>query len=169
MKGLEEMFKSIITGAAVAVAMLGTAYKAEAGDHWITHKHKHWTVSINEADDGSMWCSAQVEHADAGFYVHGDGSSVMLQFYNADWYYGRNTRYNEISFRIDRRERWYGDADFDGNSIVTDRLQDVDVLVEIAEGRKLYLLNDRNEAVFWYSLAGSKAAMFALIECVNKL
>jgi hypothetical protein len=131
--------------------------------------HKNWEVEIWGFDDGSMACLAEVEAPGDSFtiWTYAD-SSIQLQFYSNQWDFGEGET-ADLQVEIDRRGSWnMTGAELYKQSVLfnlPDSNDAVRFLVEVAQGTKLHLSSADGEEVMWYSLAGSRASMDALIAC----
>ncbi len=151
--------------ATVAIVFAGTAAFAE---HYVLHSHKYWSVSFVDYE-GSNWCNAQasLKNGTSVSINANPDRSVQMQVFvpNKSW----KDSYARFSFQIDNRTPWTAnDANYFQQSIFVNNLKS-EVIRQIAEGREIHLYNYRDEYVTSLSLAGSKAAMYALADCQNKL
>ncbi len=134
--------------------------------------HKHWQVSGVAFDDGSLACKAEVSAPGDSFALwFFQNGMLRLQFYSTQWQFGGGTA--DLKVQVDRRAPWtLNAADLYENSVLFDLPagdQTTRFLVEIAQGSKLFLRSATNEDVMWYSLAGSRASMDAMINCADAL
>ena len=129
---------------------------------------KAWQVELVNFDDGSMACVSRVSRPRGLFsiWVFEDGS-VRLQFFSEEWQFEESTANLEI--QIDRRGPWtLTNADLFQNSVLfdlPDSRDGVRFMVEVAEGKTLFLRDEDGEDVRRFPLAGSKASMQAMVEC----
>ncbi len=166
-------FRSAAMTGVLALGVLGFGGAAVAETESQTlFKHKHWEVEIVGYDDGTLACLAEVDAISESFtiWTFQDGS-VRLQFYSTSWDFGDTGDTADLRIQIDRRRDWtLNDADLYKNSVLfnlPDSDAGVRLLVEVAQGSRLYLRSDDGSNVQNYSLAGSRASMDALIECGN--
>jgi hypothetical protein len=100
-------------------------------------------------------------------------NSVRLQFYSTAWDFGETGDTADLQLQIDRRAPWsLTAADLYKNSVLfnlPDSDAGVRLLVELAQGSRLYLRSSDGADVQNYSLSGSRASMDALIECGNAI
>jgi len=157
-----------VLAALACVAAMPGAVRAEIASE-VMFSHKHWQVEVVAFDDGSFACLAEVEAPGESFSIWTyQDESVKLQFHSTQWEFGEGETAN-LSIQIDRRGPWaLSNAELYQNSVLFD-LPDsnagVRFLLEVAQGNRLNLRTEAGEDVQWYSLAGSKASMQALIEC----
>lgn len=153
--------------AAAALVLSAPAAQADA-DSLLLFSHKHWEVSAVKFDDGDMACKAEVADPGVSFalWVFANGT-LRLQFYSSDWTFSGGTA--NLLVQVDNRKSWtLNDAELNENSVLFDLPpgdSSARFLVEIAQGEKLHLGSDDGKEVIWYSLAGSRASMDALIAC----
>lgn len=134
--------------------------------------HKAWTVEVVAFDEGTTSCVASVSDPGESFSIWADQQNpVKLQFYSTAWQFDGGTA--NLQLRIDRRPIWnLTNAELYQNSVLfnlPDSQAGTNFLLEVARGNVLYLATESGEGVQSYSLAGSKASMGALIDCVNAL
>ena len=154
------LFGPLVLAGAVFLAALPAC--AESSSQ-VVFSHKAWEVRVVGFDDGSFSCLAQV--ADAA-------EMVQLQFYDETWQLGQGETAN-LAVQIDRRAPWsLTAAELHEQSVFFD-IPDSDAGIrfmdEVLAGNVLYLSNESGESVESYSLAGSRASVGALIECVSAL
>lgn len=131
--------------------------------------HKNWEVEIVGFDDGSVACLAEVEAPGDSFtiWTYPD-QSMQIQFFSDDWDFGEGQT-ADLEVQVDRRGPWdLTGAELYKQSVLfnlPDSDDGVRFLVEIAQGTKLHLRAADGSDVMWYSLAGSRASMDALISC----
>jgi hypothetical protein len=131
--------------------------------------HKNWEVEVARFDDGSVACLAQVDDTTDSFtiWTYAD-QSMQLQFYSDQWEFGEGET-ADLEVQIDRRGPWsLTDAELYKQSVLfnlPDSKDGVRFLVEVAQGSRLHLSSADGAEVMWYSLAGSRASMDALIQC----
>jgi hypothetical protein len=133
------------------------------------YQYKHWEVEFVQFDDGTNACLAEVDAGTDSFSVwYYQDDSFRLQFYSTDWEFGEGQT-ADMEVEIDRRGSWsMTGADLYKNSVLfylPDNETGVRFLIEVAQGNTLYLRTAAGEQVKWYSLAGSRASMDAMIEC----
>ncbi len=161
----------------LAIAVIATAALLWGTDYakadWLQHEYKYWKVWLHEPNDqGLMFCSAQNYSPSKGMgfgvYTFGEGedSGVTLHFQDNNWDFDEANR--SLSFQIDNRGTWTGDATFDGRNIFVWNVNS-DVLREIGQGNKIHMIKRNGQRGHWFSLAGSQAALYALYDCFQKL
>lgn len=133
------------------------------------YSYKHWEVEYVEFDDGTAACLAEVDAGTDSFTIwYYQDDSFRLQFYSTDWDFGEGQT-ADMQVQIDRRDPWsMTGAELYKNSVLfnlPDNETGVRFLIEVAQGNKLNLGTAAGEAVKWYSLAGSRASMDAMIQC----
>jgi len=159
MKKFAAMFGAMLAGGAATADPVSE----------VMFSHKHWEVEIVAFDDGSFACLAEVDAVNDSFTVwtYAD-QTVKLQFYSSSWEFGEGDT-ADLSIQIDRRGPWaMSNAELYLSSVfftLPDSNDGQRFLVEVAQGNRLNLRTEAGEDVMWYSLAGSKASMLALIEC----
>ncbi len=160
---MKNTWKTLI--AALALAVSATMVSAEAH---LLHSHKYWSVSYVDYQ-GSIWCSAEASLKNGTTLSINTGADrvVNMQVFVPDRYW--KDSYAKFSFQIDNRQHWTdNNANYYENSIfVTDI--NATVVRQLAEGNEIHLYNYKGDYVTSLSLAGSKAAMYALAECQQKL
>jgi len=156
---------------ALAAAFL-LVTSASADQSRVLYRHKAWEVRVAAFDDGSLHCIAQVRPTNGTtFAIWADGRTIKLQFYANNWNFGNSTA--NVVARIDRRAGWnLNNANLYKNSVIFTMPGgngSTRFLLQIANGNTLYL-NQRNGLQMGYwTLAGSKASMRKLTECVGYL
>ncbi len=144
------------------------------------HSYKHWNVEYLYSDDGDRWnaCVMQVEGDGIALSVNVYGSQqVDLQLFDANADYDDWDDGDMFQLRVDRHPKWDLPAKGNGNSLFV-RLSDKGIeqsverlFYEIRQGLKLYIYNyGSDEAYYWFSLHGSKAAANAVVDqCFPRL
>lgn len=137
-------------------------------------QHKHWEVEHVLFDDGTTACYAEVDATSDSFTVWGyPNGDLKLQFYSTSWDFGESGDTADIQLQIGNESPWnLNSADLYKNSILfnlPDSNDSVRFLTEVAGGNRLYLRSGNGDPVMDYSLAGSRAAMGAMINCVEQL
>lgn len=164
--------KSRYGALALCLATLPTGLSAQSASE-VLFTHKAWEVRVVAFDDATISCLAQVTDASRSFTLWADATQlVQLQFYDESWDLGEGETAN-LEVRIDSIAPWtLNDAELHKQSVFFD-LPDSDMGVrfmqEVMGGDVAYLSNSDGELVESYSLAGSRAAIGALIECVDAL
>ena len=159
-------------GLAAAACLWGGAAMAETTSTSL-YQHKHWEVEFVQFDDGTSACLAEVDAGTDSFSVwYYQDDSFRLQFYSTDWEFGEGQT-ADMEVEIDRRGSWsMTGAELYKNSVLfnlPDNETGVRFLIEVAQGNQLYLRTAAGEGVKWYSLAGSRASMDAMIQCGEAL
>jgi hypothetical protein len=155
-----------------AVVALAAPALAEAQSETL-FTHKNWEVEVWGFDDGSVACLAEVQDTSDSFtiWTYAD-QSMQLQFYSEQWDFGEGET-ADLEVQIDKRGPWsLTDAELYKQSVLFNLPasdEGVRFLVEVAQGSKLHLRSADGDEVIWYSLAGSRASMDALIECGNAI
>lgn len=155
--------------AAALAAILGVTAQAETQSQ-VLFRHKHWMVEGVTFDDGTVACVAELDDPDDSFsiWTYPD-TSIKLQFYSTSWDFGEDGGTADLELQIDRRAPWsLTDADLYKNSVLftlPGSDEAVNLLMEVANGSRLYLRDSDGQDVVWYSLAGSSASMSAMIDC----
>lgn len=161
----------LAAGLTAATVVTGAA-RAEPQSE-VIYSHKAWEVLVIGYDDGSVVCSAQVSNGAQSFSIYADAHDlVRLQFYDESWEFGEED-YADLIVQIDRRAEWtlsdtylhLQSALFD----IGDAKAGARFIDEVMRGNVLRLSNSDHEPVESYSLAGSHAAIDALIDCVDVL
>lgn len=162
-------------GAVVGILIAGLwaqAAVAEATSETL-YTIKDWEVRVVGFDDGSVSCLAQVTHGSISFSMwSGADELVELQFYDDGWDLGQGGT-ADLKVQVDNRPVWnLTSAELHLQSVffnIPDSSDGVDFMNEVMAGNVLYLGNDQGDEQARYSLAGSRAAVGALIECVAAL
>ena len=157
---------------AAGFATLGTGAGAEAQSE-VIYSHKAWEVQVVGFDDGTFACLAQVTDGSRSFSMWSDAAdAVKLQFFDESWDMGEGDT-ADLSVEVDNRGTWtLTGAELYLQSVlfdIPDSNDGIRFMEEVMGGNVLYLNNDQGEQVESYSLAGSRASVGALIECVNAL
>jgi hypothetical protein len=132
-----------------------------------------WTVQIVKFDNGDLACSAEVTQGEDTFaiWAFSDGYT-QLQFYSPAWQFTDGDTANLV-VQIDRRAEWtLNNADLTQNSVLFGLENDdaaLDFLVEVAQGRTIYVRNAQGQSVISYTLQGSRASMDVLAQCEEAL
>ncbi len=131
-----------------------------------------WTVSLTRFDDGVIACSAEVIQGSDTFaiWAYADGFA-QLQFFSPNWQFDGGTA--NLVVQIDRRTEWtLSNAKLTRNSVLFDLENGdaaVDFLIEVAQGRTIYVRNAQGQTVISFTLAGSRASMDVLAQCETAL
>lgn len=134
---------------------------------------KDWEVQVVGFDDGTTSCLAQVTHGSISFSMwSGADELVELQFYDESWDLGEGQT-ADLQVQVDNYGVWnLTNAELHLQSVffnIPDSSDGVGFMNEVMQGDALYLANEEGDEVGSYSLAGSRAAVGALIECVSAL
>lgn len=157
---------------ALCLSTAATGAAAESASE-VLFTHKAWEVRVVAFDDGTVSCLAQVTDESRSFTLWADAAQlVQLQFYDDSWDLGEGETAN-LQVRVDSIAPWtLNDAELHKQSVFFN-LPDSDMgtqfMQEVMGGNVIYLNNADGELVESYSLAGSNAAIGALIECVDAL
>lgn len=158
-------FQRIIKAAVAFIAITQSAI-AEPSSHNL-HAYKYWATDFVSGSNGE-WCMAHTKKNNGGsLSINATRDTVEIQIYvpQRNW----RSSYGSLSFKIDNRAPWTtSDAHYYRQSIFTPNLK-TQVLKELAYGNNIHLYNNAGEYVESYSLAGSRAAIIALNDCVGKL
>jgi hypothetical protein len=162
------LLPEVLMRALIALALLPVPALAQ-GQSEILFSHKNWKVEVVQFDDGSLSCAASVGDIANNFTIWADpDQSMSLQFYSGAWEFGEGTT-ADLVLEVDSRGPWsLTAAELYKQSVLfdlPDSDQGVAFLVEVAAGRRIDLRDKDGADVQWYSLAGSRAAMDALIAC----
>lgn len=161
------LFFSLFAGVILTVASVAGATESRT-----LFKHKRWEVRVVAFDDGALKCVAQVNANRSSFAIWADGKKpARLQFFDKKWNLGQTNA--DVIVRVDRRPKWdLYNARLNQNSVLFDLPNDTDgrrFVNEVRRGRVIYLGNNKGREVGRWSLAGSSAAVGALIDCVDLL
>lgn len=162
----------ITTFVAAFLCLVSTAQ----ADSFTIHQHKNWTVSWNDFE-GEQYCSAEVSGSGVELNIDASnftGLTVWIIEDERNWI--PNTGVKLYAF-IDTHPVWEIYNAQTENTFVWFNIggnSGTKFLKQIGNGQKIYF--DYNEkgsepAVWdvWFSLAGSTAAILALVDCVDKL
>ncbi len=157
------------------VLLAGFALPAQAGNLLRSEKlfsHKQWEVLVAAYDDGTFSCIARVQKPGSAFALwESPGGPTQVQFWNRDWDFTPATE--DIVVQIDRRAPWdLSNASLEGQSVWFDLPGDAPsrrFVNEIRRGNRVALKSSSNRHVDSCSLAGSNAAIDALIACGDGL
>lgn len=145
----------------------GTAARAEFESETLLSAGR-WTVELtHDTSDGQLWCAAQTTNRRGQtFDLTGfDTGNMTAYFFDESWELAER----EVDILVDIDDsRWEITADADGISLsigLNDRENASDFLREVASGSQLTLMNQAERRLAVFSLAGSRQAMAALIEC----
>lgn len=157
---------------AVFALVLTLATAASAEQSRVVYRYKQWEVRVAAFDNGTISCIAQVRPSNGTtFAIWADGQNVKLQFYSNLWNFGNTT--GHVVARIDRRAGWnLNNANLYKNSVIFTMpggRQSTKFLLEVANGNVIYLDQRAGGQMGYWTLAGSKASMRKLIECVDYL
>ena len=161
------------TGVALVLGLAAGAVAAEPQSERV-FAHKAWTVDVVMFEDGTLNCMADVTQGSGdSFSVWSDpAGNLRLQFFSPAWDLGEGET-ADLQVQIDRCGPWeLTNADLYLQSVLFD-LPGTDAgsrfLSEVMRGNTLFLRNDRGEGVQAHTLAGSSAAIRALVDCVGAL
>lgn len=162
-----------IRGAVLGVAVLAAGSALAETQTQVVYSHKAWQVQVVAFDDGSLSCLAEVSDGARSFTLWaGADELVQLQFYDESWDLGEDQTAN-LKVEVDSRGVWdLTNAELHKQSVffdIPDSGDGVNFMDEVMGGNLLYLSNESGEEVANYSLAGSRASIGALIECVSAL
>ena len=163
-------FGPLVLAGAVCLAALPAC--AESSSQ-VVFSHKAWEVRVVGFDDGIFSCLAQVTDGGRSFSMWADAAEMVeLQFYDESWQLGQGETAN-LAVQIDSRSPWsLTAAELHEQSVffnIPDSDAGIRFMNEVMAGNVLYLSNESGEGVESYSLAGSRASVAALIECVGAL
>ena len=169
-QGLREI--GLVVAMAAGLAAQGGVACAEAQSE-VIYSHKAWEVKIVGFDDGTFSCLAQVTDGDRSFSMwSGAEEAVNLQFFDESWDMGEGDT-ADLSVEVDSRGAWsLTGAELHLQSVffdIPDSNDGIRFMEEVMRGDTLYLSNEAGDLVDSYSLAGSRASISALIECVGAL
>ena len=165
------MMRKAIAGALIACILAPAAWAEATSETLLTVKD--WVVRVVGFDDGSVSCLAQVTHGPISFSMwSGADELVELQFYDESWDLGQGQTAN-LKVQVDNRAVWnLSNAELHLQSVffnIPDSNDGIDFMNEVMAGDVLYLGNGDGDEQARYSLAGSRAAVGALIDCVSAL
>ncbi|MCA8869703.1 MAG: hypothetical protein KDA67_13695 [Rhodobacteraceae bacterium] len=145
---------------------------ADVRDSEVLFRHKAWEVSLVAFDDGTFACMAQVGNRDSSFLLWAYlNNSTSLQFYNTAWHFDNEVA--DVVLRVDRRPSWtLNNSNLNQNSVffnLNDSNASMRLLREVMLGNVLNLYNSSGGLIERYSLAGSKASILRLSDCVTVL
>lgn len=153
---------------AIALLLFGTAPALADPSAKVLMQEKQWDAEILSYDDGTFACLAQVDLADRTFTIWSyPDRAVRLQFYAPGWDFGADHRVR-YEVAVDAGPARVMTAQAFKNSILFDVPTGeswVDFLYDVTLGRVLYLRDAAGAAAMDYPLAGSGAALAALIQC----
>ena len=159
---------SRLMAVAVAIGILGPIPAVAETESETVFSSKAWKVEVVAFDDGTVACVSSVTRPRGKFSIWVfDDQSVRLQFFSQEWQFDQNSA--DLEIQIDRRGPWtLTDADLYQNSVLFD-LPDGRAgrrfMVEVADGKTLFLRDADGADVRRFTLAGSKASMLAMAEC----
>ena len=153
---------------AVALLLWGAAPALADPSSKVLMQEKQWDAEILSYEDGTFACLAQVDLADRTFTIWSyPDRAVRLQFYAPGWDFGADHRVR-YDVAVDAGPARAMTAQALKNSILFDVPKGeswVDFLFDVTQGRVMYLRDAAGTAVANYPLAGSEAALQALIQC----
>lgn len=166
------MRKTFLAIAALAAAVAAGSAQAETRSK-VVYEFKAWRVLAVAWDDGTFACDAEVSEPGESLSIWADNTNpVKLQFYSTQWDFGSGDT-ADLEVQIDRRAPWtLNNADLYKNSILfnlPDSKDGTRFLLEVAKGNTLYLRTSGGRNIQSYTLAGSRASINALIDCVKAL
>ncbi len=156
---------------ALAVFISLTSVPVQAGSK-VVYRYKAWELRVAALDDGTLSCVAQVRPSNGTtFAIWADGQTVKLQFFSDLWSFGNAT--GDVVARIDRRPSWnLNSANLYKNSVIFTMpggKASTRFLMEIANGNVIRLRRRSGQRMGQWPLAGSRATMNKLVECVDYL
>lgn len=162
-----------IRGALISAAILAAGSALAETQSQVVYSHKAWQVQVVAFDDGTMSCLAEVSDGARSFTLWaGANELIQLQFYDESWDLGEGQTAN-LKVEVDSRGVWdLTNAELHKQSVffdIPDSGDGVSFMNEVMGGNMLYLSSETGEGVANYSLAGSRASIGALIECVAAL
>lgn len=132
-----------------------------------------WKVEVTQFEDGTKACKGEVVAEGESFSIWAlQAGGVRLQFFSEQWDFGEGQT-ADLVVEIDRRGPWsLMDAELYLNSILFD-LPDgagsAGFIREVSNGSTIYLRAADGEDMRSYPLAGSSAAIDALIDCEDMI
>lgn len=157
--------KNLLMSAALCIAATSTAADQE---NFLLHSYKDWKVYFTDWGADGTSCDAIFNGTLSTFLIqHYDNGALLMQFFDGSDA-GVDIPYVDVFLKVDNRTAWAIDGEI-WDSHLYIHLIDKRLLVQIMEGRKLYLYDGEGDLLYSYSLRGSKAAMYALAECARKL
>ncbi len=163
------IFSGLILSLVISATVLTTALAQSR----VVYRYKAWELRVVALDDGSLFCVAQVRPSNGTtFAIWADGRNVKLQYYANVWDFGNSSYAQDVVARIDGRPQWnLRNAEFYKNSVIftmPDGSGSTRFLREVAAGNTMRLYRDGRRMGRW-SLAGSRATMTRLVDCVKLL
>ena len=147
------------------------AAPAVAAEEFTLHQYKHWDVVYVTDDDMEPYCRATVWHRDdVAFGVTSEGDGVIFHLFDPNSQWG--DQWGTIGMQVDRRRNHQLDAHGFDKSVFAEpyAAQGRVLLRDIEHGRKLKIDTDNDRySDYTISLHGSRAALLALVDCVERL
>jgi hypothetical protein len=164
--------KVSLVAAVVALFALLAPMAAARTKNVVVYSYKDWEVRAVLWDDGAMSCVAEVTYPGEAFSIWADRRHpIRLQFYSSKWHF--NTSRADLRVKIDQYPTWkLHNARLYKHSVLFNlpsSRSGTKFLLEVAHGNTLYLRDRNGRRVQYYSLAGSRASMSALLKCVKRL
>lgn len=151
----------------LAITLCFTAVMAQA-EVFKLFERGHWSVSYVTGNDGRPYCVASVSGEDVYFSIDVGLDRLDAWYINYQNDFGTGVE-GDVRIWIDGHRGWVTPAYGQHDTVRMWGLKQ-EFLSQVMNGRKLWIDQDadgRWDA--WFSLAGSKAAMFELGDCANKL
>ncbi len=150
----------------VLLVILGLPATAQQSE--IVFSRGAWIVRIVKFDNGDLACSAEVTQGRDTFAIWSyQNGYTELQFFSPNWQFDGGTA--NLVVQIDRRNEWtLSNAELTQNSVffgLENEQGAVDFLIEVAQGRNIYVRNAQGESVISYTLSGSRASIDVLVQC----
>ncbi len=135
-------------------------------------QHKEWRVSLVPPSNGSPGsCAAETINRQGQSFIlgaNGMGNAVVL-FWDRRW----DIPARPLKFVLDvDYERWFMTGTGDGQSVhlaLDGSQKAVELIDQLAAGRAVALYNTDGAKLAVFSLSGSKASMFKLLDCARSL
>ena len=163
----------IVSGLILSLVISATFLTAAFAQSRVVYSYKAWELRVVALDNGTLSCVAQVRPSNGTtFAIWADGRNVKLQYYATVWNFGSSSYYEDVVARIDSRPQWnLRDAEFYKNSVIFTMPEgkgSTRFLREVAAGNTMRLYRNGQRMGRW-SLAGSRATMTKLVDCVKLL
>lgn len=153
----------------LALLLTLVSLPAMAQESFTIFSKGHWQVTYEVTENGTPFCVAQVSGDDVYFSLD-VGLYSLSAFYITDYNdFGPGVIEGNVNLRIDNRDTWVTPAKGTDTVIRMFGLK-TEFLNQLQDGRRLYIdVEGDGHYEAWFSLAGSAAALNALVDCKHKL